>query len=271
MLKKSILLVLSLIFVLPLMAQDATPEPTEVPFFCPAFTSASTVERTSYYMGEGAAFMRSGNYDAAINAYGCVVQQIDSSYLNAYLNRAVAYTARRQYDEALEDYTDALGLDRNNPVVYSNRGVLYTAIEEYELALADFDQAISIDGNYIDAFINRGVLKAMGGDLDGAEADFNQVLDIAGLEAIVVDLRDPEREQDAEWPEYNSRAVVAYGLIGNVHAARALASYNDYLLLSRGRSDERLRSAAGALESRFQFELRFDGGTWMLLSSFEQQ
>src|SRR5687768_6593152 len=118
MLKKSLLLLFSFLLVLPLLAQEI--EPTEVPFFCPSFTSATTAERTSYYMGEGAACLRSGNYDAAINAYGCVIQQIDSSYVDAYLNRAVAYTARRQYDEALEDYNSALALDSSNPAAYSN-------------------------------------------------------------------------------------------------------------------------------------------------------
>lgn len=269
MLKKSLLLLFSLLLALPILAQEA--EPTEVPFFCPAFTSASTNERTSYYMGEGAAYMRSGNYDAAVNAYGCVIQQIDSSYLDAYLNRAVAYTARRQYDKALEDYTSALSLDSNSVPVYNNRGVLYTATEEYELAMADFDRAISIDSNYAYSFINRGVLKAMGGDLDAAEADFLQAISVAGLDAVVADLQNPERDPEAPRPEYDIRAVQAYALIGTIHSARALDAYNDYLLLTGGRADERVRSAAGSLESRFQFELRFDDGSWMLLAGFDQQ
>jgi tetratricopeptide (TPR) repeat protein len=271
MLKKSLLLLFSLLLVLPVLAQDAEPEPTEIPFFCPAFTDASTNERTSYYMGEGAAFMRSGNYDSAVNAYGCVIQQIDSSYLDAYLNRAVAYTARRQYDKALEDYTSALGLDNNSVPVYNNRGVLYTATEEYELAMADFDRVISIDPNYAYGYINRGVLKAINGDLEAAEADFNQAIEVAGLDDIVTDLRNPERDPNAEWPAYDSRVAQAYALIGTIHSARALASYNDYLLLTGGRADERVRSAAGSLESRFQFELRFDDGSWMLMAGFDQQ
>jgi Tfp pilus assembly protein PilF len=269
MLKKSLLLLFSLLLVLPILAQEA--EPTEVPFFCPSFTSASTNERTSYYMGEGAAYLRSGNYDAAVNAYGCVIQQIDSSYIDAYVNRAVAYTARRQYDKALEDYTDALGLDSNSVPVYNNRGVLYTATEEYELALADFDRAISIDSNYAYSYINRGVLKAIGGDLDSAEADFFQAIDVAGLEAVATDLSNPERDPEAPRPEYDIRSAQAYALIGTVHSARALEAYNDYLLLTGGRADERVRSAAGSLESRFEFELRFDDGTWMLLAGFDQQ
>lgn len=269
MLKKSLLLFLSLLLVLPIMAQEA--EETEEPFYCPAFTSASTNERTSYYMGEGAAFLRSGNYDAAINAYGCVIQQIDSGYINAYLNRAVAYTARREYEEALQDYSDALELDSNYSAVYNNRGVLYTAIEEYELAMADFDQAISLDTDYAYAYINRGVLKAIGGDLDAAEADFLQAIEVAGLEAVVADLSNPERDPEAPRPEYDVRAVQAYALIGTIQSMRALESYNAYLLLAGGRADERVRSAAGSLESRFQFELSFEEGSWMLLAGFEQQ
>jgi tetratricopeptide (TPR) repeat protein len=270
MLKKIILLVLSLLLMtLPILAQDAeateTPEP---PFYCPNFTDASTVERTSYYMGEGAAFLRSGNYDAAINAYGCVVQQIDPNYRDAYLNRAAAYTARREYEEALEDYNEAISQDGSFAPAYNNRAIVYTAMLEYERAANDFDRALELDSNYSHAYINRGILKAIQGDWDGAEADFQQAIDVAGLEAIVAELRDPERDPEEAIPAYDIDAARAYAMLGTVHSARALADYNDYILLTGGRADERIRSAAGALESRFQFELRFDDGSWMLLASF---
>jgi tetratricopeptide (TPR) repeat protein len=269
MLKKSVVVLLSLFLVLPLWAQDASP--TEVPFYCPAFTTASDTERSSYYMGEGAAFLRSGNYDAAINAYGCVIQQIDPDYRDAYLNRAAAYTARREYDQALEDFTDAIRVDGSYAPAYNNRGVVYTALLDYDRALSDFDRALDLDADYAYAYINRGILKAITGDYAAAEADFQQAVDVADLAAVVANLRDPERAADAPVPPYDIAAVRAYALIGTIHSARALSAYNDYLLLTGGRADERVRSAAGALESRFQFELRFDDGSWMLVANFVAQ
>lgn len=261
---KAIFLIIALILlVLPTLAQEDEPQ-----YNCPAFTDASTTERSSYYMGEGAAFMRSGNFSAAINAYGCIIQQIDSSSRDAYLNRGAAYVARREFDEALEDYNEAVRLDGSFAPSYNNRGVVYAAIEEYDVALADFNRALDMDSNYPPAYINRGIVSAIQGDWDSAQADFEMAIEVAGLEDVVSELRDPERDPNTARPPYDFAAARAYALLGVVHSQRALQSYDDYLLLTGGRADQRIQSAAGALQSRFEFELRFDDGTWLLLANF---
>jgi tetratricopeptide (TPR) repeat protein len=219
-------------------------------------------------MGEGAAFLRSGNYAAAINAYGCIIQQIDPNFRDAYLNRAAAYSARREFEEALEDYDQAAALDSNFAPTYNNRGIIYTAIQEYEDALSDFDRALEIDSDFALSLINRGIVRAIEGEFDLAQADFEAVISNAGLEVVVTDLRDPERDPELPRPEYDLDAVDAYALIGIIHSQRALTAYRDYLLLAAGRADGRIQSAAGALESRFQFELRLDEGSWMLMANF---
>ncbi len=92
MIQKALFLIIALLLAAtPLLAQESGGEEEDEPRYdCPAFTTASTTERTSYYMGEGAAYLRSRNYAAAINAYGCIVQQIDPDHRDAYLNRARA-------------------------------------------------------------------------------------------------------------------------------------------------------------------------------------
>jgi tetratricopeptide (TPR) repeat protein len=265
------LLILSLA-ALPTLAQDeeATPVPTpeEPRYVCPAFPDESAAERTSYYMGEGAAFMRSGNYAAAINSYGCIVQQIDDGYRDAYLNRAAAYAARREYDEALDDYNAAIRIDGSFAPAYNNRGVIYALIQEYEEAMSDLDQAVSINSGYVLGYLNRGVVQAAQGNYEAAIADFEQVVDLEGLDGVVAELRDPERESDAPTPEYSRDAALAYALIGAVRSQQALADYQDYLLLLGSSADSRISSAAGSLESRFNFELRFDDGGFLLLDDF---
>ena len=270
MFKKAIfLLIVLLLSATPLLAQDDAPE--EPRYDCPAFTSASTVERTSYYMGEGAAYLRSQNYGAAINAYGCIIQQIDGNYRDAYLNRAAAYGARREYDKALADYGSATRIDGNYAPTYNNRGVIYMAMEDYESALRDFNRALELDGNYAAGFINRGILYAVQGEYGSAEAEFQHAVDAAGLQAAIADLSNPDRPQDAPPPVYDFNAARAYALIGTVRSQSALDAYNDYLLLTGNRADSRIQSAAGALQSRFNFELRFDDGSWLLVTSFVDQ
>jgi len=261
MFKKLALLALAIIMILPVsfvIAQDNT---------CTSFASGSNTERTSYYMGEGAAFMRSGNYSAAIRAYSCIIEEIDAGYADAWYNRAAAYFARREFDLALEDYNQVISLDSGNAEAYNNRGIVYAAQGEYELALADFSSALSNDSDYINAIINRGVISAIMGDYDAAEADFRQVIEIEDLDAVIAELQDPEREDDAPVPEYNRDAIIAYALIGIIESQRAVETIDNYLYLAGGRADSRIQSAAGALESRFEFELRFDDGSWFLLAN----
>ena len=261
MFKKLSIIIIAVILTIPaifVLAQDD---------ICTSFSSGSDNERTSYYMGEGAAFMRSGNYSSAIRSYTCIIDEIDEGYTDAYYNRAAAYTARREFDLALEDYTAVIARDSNYFEAYNNRGVVHAAQANYDLALDDFSSALSIESDYINAIINRGVVSTIMDDFESAESDFLTVIDIAGLEALIADLQDPERDPEAPIPDYNRDAVQAYALIGIIHSQRALEAYDDYLYLARGNVDSRIQSAAGALESRFEFELRFDDGSWFLLAN----
>ena len=259
MFKKVMLFVIALVLIVPsvfVLAQDE----------CVAFASGSASERTSYYLGEGAAFMRSGNYASAIRAYSCIVDEIDSSNGIAFHNRAMAFAARRENEAALEDYTQAIALRSDNVDSYNNRGVVYASIGEYEDALDDFSSALGAESENVNAIINRGIISAILGDFDAAEADFRQVIENENLDAIIADLQDPERDPDASAPEFNRKAIDAYALIGIVQSQRATEVLDDYLFLAGGRADGRVQSAAGALESRFEFELRFDDGSWFLLA-----
>lgn len=256
-----------------LLAQESTPEPTapgegeereEERLNCPEFSGSPADVRISYYMGEGAAFMSSGQYSSAIYSYTCITQQIDNSYIPAYLNRAVAHTARRSYELALEDYSTAIRLNPNSIPAYNNRGIVFAALVEYEEAIADFDRVLELNPDYVLGYNNRGVIYAAQGEYDLAIADFETAIEIAGLDTAVADLSNPERDQNAPFPRYQREYAQAYALLGIVYSQISLENYHNYILLTGGSADPRIQSAAGSLESRFTFELRFDDGTWLL-------
>jgi hypothetical protein len=90
----------------------------------------------------------------------------------------------------------------------------------------------------------------------------------SGIESIVAELEDPDRSSDAPFPEFEREAAVTYALRGLVRSLQAVANYQDYRVLSPGGGDARIQSAAGALESRFSFELRLDDGSWLMTASF---
>lgn len=260
---------MALLLSLLLVAGIATAQEEEPELICDSFVDSAADVRIGYYMGQGAALVDNGRLTAALDSYSCIVEQIDPGYLNAWLNRATTYTRQRAYDEALEDYTRALEIAPNRADVYNNRAIVHYAQNDYDEAITDLTRALEIDPNYIDALSNRAVIYALTDQFEVAIADLEQAIAISGIQDVVDDLRDPERNPNTPRPRYDSRAAQPYALLGVIYSARALAEYEDYLLLRPGNADRRIESAAGALESRFTFDLRLDDGTWLLTATFD--
>lgn len=251
----------------PAALQDATPVPRD----CPAFATGDANARIPYYMGEGRAYMQAFQYSDAIYSYSCIIEQVDEDYVPAYTARAVAYTQLRDFEAALADYTAALEHDANRPDILNNRAVVYMAQGEYEEALTDLEAALTQDDTYVVARNNRGVLNAITGDYAGAIADFEQAIDQSGIDAVLTELTREDRSSEAERPEYNTSDAQPYAMLGIVYSQIALEHYESYLTLRPGDADRRIANAAGALESRFAFELRLDDGSWLLVATFKDE
>lgn len=271
--KRTLLLALIALLTVPLfvLAQE-TPEEEERD--CPAFEGSSADVRTGYYMGEGIAFESSGALADAIYSYSCIIEQIDENYVPAYINRALIHTSRRSYDLAIEDYTTILDIDGSLVGAINNRGLVYMARQEYEEALADFETVLDTDASYIPGFVNRGVYYAIQGDYELALADFQTAINLAGLQAVVDWINAPDEDEEGnaidkgERPEYEREYARVYAMMGIIDSLEALEDYETYINLTGSSADRRVESAAGAMESRFQFDLRFDDGTWVIFDDF---
>jgi tetratricopeptide (TPR) repeat protein len=103
---------------------------------------------------------------------------------NEYITRGNDWYAKRDYDRALDDYTEAIRLDAKSAVAFYNRGLSWKNKKQYDKALTEFDQAIGIDPNDARFFNNRGLAWYDKGNLDKAIHDYN--------EAIRLDAKDPQ-------------------------------------------------------------------------------
>lgn len=262
-LKSFVVLILVLLFVVPVLAQDEEEE--ELPE-CPVFEDQATDVRVSYYMGEGLGYLNSSQLNRALFSFTCITLVVDPDYLPAHMNRASINVQLRNYEDAIEDLTAALEIDSDLVQAYNNRGIIYALMGEYEDAAADFDQTLALDSNFQIGYNNRSIIHIIQGEYDEAEALLQQAITASGIDEIYAELSDPDRPQDAEDPEYSFLDTRAYALIGIVHSARALDSYRIYQFL--GGSDGRISSASSALESRFTFELRLDDGSWFLTANY---
>ncbi len=254
-------------------AQDATeePEPEQELPDCPAFEGEPAEVRISYYMGEGTAFVRTGQLGSATFSYTCIIEVIDANYIPAYIGRANIYTRNRDYDLAVADLTRIIELDPQSKAAYNNRGIINALVDagetNYADAVADFEQAIGIDANYVPALNNRAIIHIINEEYEDAIAIFEGILANSNVDDALTIIRDPENE--SELPEFTSAEAQAYAMLGLIRSAQALENYDDYLTVTRGSADGRIQSAAGALESRFTFELRVDDGSYFIVASFD--
>lgn len=100
--------------------------------------------------------------------------------------------AAKNYVEAVEKYTAAIGVSPTNAVYYSNRAAAYSSLKNYEEAVKDAEKAISVDPAYSKGYSRLGFAKYALGKSEEALDAYKRVLDIEGDKATDVMKRDYE-------------------------------------------------------------------------------
>jgi hypothetical protein len=70
-------------------------------------------------------------------------QELRQTLAIAYHRRGTAYASKKEYDQAIADYTKAL-LDPKYVGAYNDRGLAYTSKGDYERAIADVTRAVEL-------------------------------------------------------------------------------------------------------------------------------
>ncbi|MDR2905321.1 MAG: tetratricopeptide repeat protein [Helicobacteraceae bacterium] len=89
---------------------------------------------------------RRGDFQAAINLYSQAIA-IDPKDVNAYNNRGLAYIKLENYDQAIEDFAQAIALDSTialdpeEVLYYNNRGNAHNGLQNYDQARKDGKKA----------------------------------------------------------------------------------------------------------------------------------
>ena len=100
----------------------------------------------------GIKYSVAGKQNKAIKCYNKAIE-LDANVAALYHNRAIAYWALRQYENAVSDFSLAIriesedesgGFRRVNVLNYSRRGHAYAELGEYDKAIADYDKAIEL-------------------------------------------------------------------------------------------------------------------------------
>lgn len=132
------------------------------------------------YIYKGVSLNGQGKYDDAIVCFDRAIE-IDSLDPASFTDRALAYSYKKDYPNAIKDFERALTLDSTGEqaeAAYFYLGKIKMLTYDNEAAIPYFDQLIKLVSTDAEAYFLRGTAKSNIMDSDGAIADFDKAIEL---------------------------------------------------------------------------------------------
>ena len=97
-----------------------------------------------------------GQYDEALLLYYSIKQSMPTN-LDSIYQLGVISNIKKNYQLAVDLFSEAIVIDPSNPLYYFNCGIAYEGLNQLESAIKCYDTVISFNSNYADVHYNRGV------------------------------------------------------------------------------------------------------------------
>jgi len=95
-----------------------------------------------------------------------------------YKNQGLAYHEKRQYDQAISDFTKALKINPKDPYTYFCRGNAYAEKSQYDQAIDDFTKALEIDPKAASTYYHRAIAYYFKKEYDKSWKDLKKAEDL---------------------------------------------------------------------------------------------
>jgi tetratricopeptide (TPR) repeat protein len=121
-----------------------TPSPTSTP------TPTSTPSNDSLAAAafdRGSEALKNDDYQQAIDEFTEAIRlKPDEEF--AFLNRGTAYYSLQQYDKAISDFNEFIRLKPDFDAAFFNRARAYYRLQQYDKAISDFTEVIRLNPHY---------------------------------------------------------------------------------------------------------------------------
>ena len=107
------------------------------------------------YLHMGNIFFERKDYEEALAAYEQALR-LDHNDTTAYNGKGKALHGLKRFEEALAAHKQAIRLDLNNALAYTGKGDALSAMKDHYEALAAYEQAIRLALDYAPAYIGKG-------------------------------------------------------------------------------------------------------------------
>lgn len=165
------------------------------------FQSAANLDSTDfmphYYLG--LAYGYDNNIQNSINSYQeaiTISKEYETPHAGSYYNYGTTLLLQGNNDDAITQFTEAIGINYQYSRAFYNRGTAYFYKGEYDLAIADFDEAFNLRGDS-KSLVAKGIALNVEGNIlleagnDAGYDSYSEALNAFNL-AIATDPDNPE-------------------------------------------------------------------------------
>jgi len=171
-----------------------------------AQTSADCAAFTPYVVVQGQAAFDQQDYDTALDAYNCALQQ-DPDDPQAYYGQGQVYSAQGDYIRAINDFSTAIRLNYSPlGMAYYQRSTAYFYQTNYESARADVNMTVQLMPDYVYSYLTLGSIEVNQGHYAKALVDFQHA---AHLDSS---LADPYYDQAITYAWLGDSAQIGFQL-----------------------------------------------------------
>jgi tetratricopeptide (TPR) repeat protein len=144
-------------------------------------SKGQTANEANKFAREGADAAKSQDWDKAVELLRKATA-LDHKYADelaaVYQGRGYAFAKNQNYQEAIQDFSDALKNKPNDPRIYEERAAVEMKMYDYDKALGDYSEIIKLKPNEVRYLNYRAYIYETKGDTQNSMADTEKVLKV---------------------------------------------------------------------------------------------